>query len=201
MADRTRLTGLLHRVGRLRHLSDEDLLAVIEARGSQPHLDRCERCALRHAQILSAIADIDAIHRDADAAFDDERLLHQRSHILRRLDRNNGPARVLPFPAAVEGSSGIRAIGRRWAAAAAIGGVLVGIFSGRFLTHRTDDTTDVLRPTRTITAARPAVGGEVMPADLRFVRDEVLLAEVESAIASPHVSELSAIDAITPAAR
>lgn len=197
------LTGLLQRAGRrLRHLSDDDLLTVIESRGWAPHLDSCERCALRHAELLCAFAQIDAIHRDADAAFDDERLLHQRTHILRRLDRNNGPARVLPFPAAAEGSGAMRAIGRRWAAAAAIGGVLVGIFSGRLLTHRTDDPGEILRQARTVTTVpRPAASGAVVAADLRPGRDEVLLAEVESAIASPHVSELSAIDAFTPAAR
>jgi hypothetical protein len=42
----------------------------------------------------------------------------------------------------------------------------------------------------------------VVPAELRTSgRDEVLLEEVETALARPRVQELTAIDAITPAAR
>ena len=189
----------------MRHLSDEDLLALIESATSDAHLDNCARCATRHAELLCLIADLDVIHTEADAAFDEERLLHQRTHILKRLDRNHGPARVLPFPAAVE-RTGIRvfaAAGRRWVAAAAIGGLVVGIFSGRLFTHRSDEDASAVAPQGyTALARRTPARPALLPAELRTTGgDEVLLEEVESALARPRVDELSAIDAITPAAR
>lgn len=201
------MIGLIQRVGtRMRHLSDEDLLALIESATSDAHLDTCARCSTRHAELLCVIADLDVIHTEADAAFDDERLLHQRTHILRRLDRNNGPARVLPFPAAADRPAGIRffaAAGRRWIAAAAIGGLVVGIFSGRMFTHRAEeDSARSARQAYTSLARRTPGRPVLVPAELRTVGgDEVLLEEVESALARPRVHELSAIDAITPAAR
>ncbi len=190
----------------MRHLSDEDLLALIERTASDPHLEGCERCSVRHAELLCVIADLDVIHAEADASFDEERLLHQRTHILRRLEKNHGPARVLPFPAAAEGAGAIRVFasaGRRWIAAAAIAGLVVGIFSGRFLTHRSSEpTTEALRQIYDSSVRRSAVRPVIVPAELRSSgRDEVLLEEVEMALARPRVQELTAIDAITPAAR
>ncbi len=204
MADAPRLARLLRQLGRrMRHLSDEDLLALVERATPHAHLDSCDRCATRHAELLCVVAELDIVHAEADAVFDDQRLLHQRTHILRRLDRNHGPARVLPFPAAMEGARSMHvlsAAGRRWVAAAAIGGVLVGIFSGRLLTHRSDRT-----PSEPIREARSvAVSRGIVPADLRGPgREEAILEEVDFVLAHPHppVGELRAIDAITPAAR
>lgn len=206
MSEAYGLTGLIQRAGRrMRHLSDEDLLALIESATSDAHLDGCPRCATRHAELLCVIADLDIIHADADAVFDDERLLHQRTHILRRLDRNHGPARVLPFPAAVDRAGGMHifaSAGRRWVAAAAIGGLVVGIFSGRLFTHRDEESATPARQAYSAVARRGPARPALVPADLRTTGgDEVLLEEVESALARPRVHELSAIDAITPAAR
>lgn len=208
MAVRERLTGVLHRVGRrMRHLGDEDLLALIESRGSDAHLESCERCAVRHAELVCLIADLDVVHAEADAAFDDERLVHQRTHILRRLDKNHGPARVLPFPAAAHGAGAIRvfaAAGRRWVAAAAIAGLVVGIFSGRLLTHRSEQVADGADGAGIYSTAVRAGATKpvVVPAELSASGyDEILLEEVEVALARPRVQELTAIDAITPAAR
>lgn len=204
MAYASGFTGMIQRLGRrMRHLSDEDLLALIESATSDAHLDGCDRCATRHAELLCLIAEIDVVHAEADAVFDEERLLHQRTHILRRLDRNNGPAKVLRFPAAADGERAIHvmsAAARRWVAAAAIAGVLVGIFSGRLLTRRAESDGDAMRTPRTIAVARIA-SPAIVPADLRSGVDEILLDEVESALAQPRVTELVAIDAITPAAR
>lgn len=201
------LTRIAHRIGRrMRHLGDEELLALIESATSDAHLESCQRCAVRHAELLCVIADLDVVHAEADAVFDEERLLHQRTHILRRLEKNHGPARVLPFPAAAESVGGIRVFasaGRRWVAAAAIAGLVVGIFSGRLLTHRSDQATSDGLPQAYSASVRRAMSRPVVvPAELRTNgRDEMLLEEVESAVAQPRVDELIAIDAITPAAR
>lgn len=185
----------------MRHLSDEDLLALIESATSDAHLEGCDRCATRRAELLCVIADLDVVHAEADAVFDEERLLHQRTHILRRLDRNNGPARVLPFPGAADEPRSMHVLsasGRRWVAAAAIGGVLVGIFSGRLLTHRSDrNPSEPMRTARSV-----VVTPGLVQADLRGLgRDEAILEEVDFVLAHPRVGELSAIDAITPSAR
>ena len=207
MVTAARLAAVFQRLGRsMRHLGDDDLLALIESAKTDSHLDSCERCAVRHAELLCVIADLDVVHAEADAVFDDARLLHQRSHILRRLDKNHGPARVLPFPAAAEGAGAIRVLasaGRRWVAAAAIAGLVVGIFSGRMLTHRADEPrTDRLRQIYSSSVRRAASNPVIVPAELRTGSgDDILLEEVESALARPRVRELTAIDAITPAAR
>lgn len=191
---------------RMRHLADEDLLALIETATSDAHLEGCERCATRHAELLCIIAELDVVHAEADAVFDDERLLHQRTHILRRLEKNHGPARVLPFPAAAEGAGGMRVFastGRRWIAAAAIAGLVVGIFSGRLVTHRNNGLQNETFPQVYSASVRgAAIRPVIVPAELRTSgRDELLFEEVESALARPRVQELSALDIITPAAR
>lgn len=194
---------------RRRHLPDEVLLVLAEQASGHAHLASCDRCAARHAELLCLMADLDDLHPDADAAFDAERLAHQRAHILRRLDRNHGPARVLPFPAAAEGARGLPLIGaggRRWVAAAAIGGLLVGVFSGRFLTHRPGEPASSFQGApafqEAFRAPRPGPQPAVIPADLRNpAGDEIIFDEIETALARHPVSELTAIDAITPAAR
>lgn len=194
--------GLMRRVERIfraRHLADSELLALIESAAAHDHVAACERCSIRHAELLCAAADREAGHSEADAAFDDRRLAHQRSHILRRLDRNNGPARVLPFPAAARAAASLTSIGRRWVAAAAIGGLIVGIFTGGLLRHRGEAAPEMVR--QATTSARRAPAATVVPADLR-VADELLLGELEDAvIARPRPAELHAIDELTPVAR
>jgi hypothetical protein len=191
--------GLRHRVGRLlrgRHLGDADLMALIDRTSSHEHVAGCERCANRHAELLCAVTDR-ADNSEADAGFDDRRLAHQRTHILRRLERNHGPARVLPFPAAARAAVGLTTLGRRWVAAAAIGGLIVGIFTGGLLRHRASADREMLRPAIAEARRSPAA---VVPADLRA--DELLLIELEDAvIARPRAAELYAIDELTPVAR
>lgn len=204
------LLNVLQRVrGRRKHLADEDLLSLVERAAGHPHLESCGSCAARHAELLCLFSELDGLHVEADAAFDVERLAHQRAHILRRLERNHGPARVLRFPAAAEAARGLGLIGgsgRRWVAAAAIGGLLVGIFSGRFLTHRPADAGPGFPAAPAYQEAsrmpRSASQPSIVPADLRgLAGDEILYDEVETALARQPVTELTAIDAITPAAR
>jgi hypothetical protein len=184
------------------HLSDEDLLTLVERAADVSVLGDCEPCGTRHAQLLCVLADLDGWHPEADAVFDEPRLAHQRAHILRRLERNHGPARVLPFPAAGAPDPArprhLPGLGRRWMAAAAIGGLMVGLFTGRFL-----DVRDVLTRVPQARIAEPRLSparSEVIPADLGSV-DELLLGEVEAALARPRPVELRAIDALTPVAR
>jgi hypothetical protein len=71
------------------------------------------------------------------------------------------------------------------------------------LTHRTDEPgADRLRQVYNSSVRRSALNPVIVPAELSTGGgDDVLLEEVESAVARPRVQELTAIDAITPAAR
>lgn len=196
-----RLTRHLDRVRRRRHHSDHELLALIERTAVDAHLASCERCSIRHAELLCVIAEMDVVNAEADAAFDEQRLAHQRNHILRRLERNHGPARVLPFPAAA-GAAGLAMIGRRWVAAAAIGGLVVGIFTGGLLRNRTDATDQLVRRSRPVETRPPDGPAGIVTADFRSAPDEVLLSELEAAvIPRTRPSELHVIDEFTPVAR
>lgn len=189
---------------RHRHLTDDELLTLVERASDAPGLDDCEICSTRHAQLLCVVADLDGLHSAADTLFDDKRLAHQRAHILRRLERNHGPARVLPFPAAApasgSGPSRVHGQGRRWMAAAAIGGLMVGLFTGRMLNPR--EGSELMTRARGAEVQGAPVQGDIMPADLRSSGvDDLLLGEVEAALTRRHPIELRAIDAITPVAR
>jgi hypothetical protein len=86
-------------------------------------------------------------------------------------------------------------------AAAAIAGLMVGVFAGWRLDH------DALRARQRQVATQTRAGfpearGLIVSADHRKgVTDESLLVEVDAAVARPRVKELTAIDALTPSAR
>ncbi len=189
---------------RQRHLSDEQLLSLIENGSGDPHLSTCDRCANRHAELLCAIGDLNEFHAEADAIFDEHHLARQHAQILKHIDRNHGPARVLHFPAVTPAIQHGQPFGRRWVAAAAIAGLMVGIFAGWRLDH------EALRPrSHQITAQARAsevslAGGRdaiVSAKNRKVVNDERLLVEVDAAVARPRVKELNAIDALTPSTR
>jgi anti-sigma factor RsiW len=189
---------------RQRHLSDEQLLSLIESGSGDAHLSTCERCANRHAELLCAIGDLTELHAEADGIFDEHHLARQHAQILKHIDRNHGPARVLHFPAVAPAIQHGQPFGRRWVAAAAIAGLMVGIFAGWRLDHdtlgaRSHQITAEARP-----SAGPLAGGHdgiVSAKNRKVVNDETLLVEVDAAVANPRVKELKAIDALTPAAR
>lgn len=190
---------------RPRHLADEQLLALIETASGDAHLSTCERCANRHAELLCAIGDLDEFNAEADAAFDEHHLARQHAQILRHIDRNHGPARVLHFPALTSAIPHGQPFGRRWVAAAAIAGLIVGAFAGWRLDHealRARQARMAAAQARTSERQFTQGGSVIVPADHRRVgSDERLLVEVDAAVTRPRVKELTAIDALTPSAR
>lgn len=189
---------------RHRHLTDEQLLSLVASASGDAHLASCERCANRHAELLCAIGDLDDLHAEADAAFDEHHLARQHAQILKHIDRNHGPARVLHFPALTAAVHHGQSLGRRWVAAAAIAGLMVGIFAGWRLDH------DAIRARQQQMAAQARTTereladarGVIVSADRRTtINDERLLVEVDAAVSRPRVKELTAIDALTPSAR
>ncbi len=110
------------------------------------------------------------------------------------------PARVLRFPAK------IRSVPRtleqhRWLAAAMVAGLVVGVFAGQMLDFTRGDGT---RPAETIVAT---MDGDAFVSASRAVAlrgaqglldDEMILTEIDGALATEYCEALNALDALTP---
>ncbi len=98
------------------------------------HLQACPTCARRYQELIGQLADLrDDGAAEVDAIFTPERLEAQRDQILARLEHAMHPARVIPFPS--HGSPRLSIFTqsqvRRWIAAAAAAGLLIGLTLGR----------------------------------------------------------------------
>jgi hypothetical protein len=116
---------------------DEAALTEAVLSGERPrHVDQCDRCADRMLAISRWLNDVreDAVAA-ADDAFPVERLAAQQSHIMRRLEQADEPARVLEFPVppvrAAREPAG-RRVAAAWVGVAAAAGLIVGVFGGQF---------------------------------------------------------------------
>lgn len=118
-----------------RHASESALLAIMAGEAPSAHVSSCAACRARlddlRAWASSGADDAAAI---ADEIFTPERLAAQKQQVLARLEALGRPARVIAFPLGAPAPSRSRTSDvLRWAAAAAVGGVLVGLASGRML--------------------------------------------------------------------
>jgi hypothetical protein len=116
-----------------RHATEPALLAVVAGKPAAPHVAACAACQARLAALRAWVDDTAAeAGAVADAAFTPQRLAAQKSAILRRLEAAGRSARVIAFPAGApaEPRRGTREI-VRWASAAAVAGLMVGLASGR----------------------------------------------------------------------
>ena len=168
------------------------------------HLAHCPACDTRY-ETLSAEFDAtrDAALAEADAVCTADRMERQRDRILRRVDALHAGPRVLPFPAAIQNGHAAPQprVFRRWVAAAAVAGLLVGLGAGRMIFNGASTTAT------TADARQQAAPGA--PASLRqaptmralhvepAVNDEEFLSEIEMATAAPRTRELRAIYAFT----
>jgi hypothetical protein len=187
-----------------RYLADRGL-AALEASDETPlrHLAHCPACEARYHGLRAAFEETrEAVIEDAAAACSPDRLEHQRERIMRRIDALHGGPRVLPFPAA--GQIGHAApqprVFRRWVAAAAVAGLLVGLSAGRFVFNGTPRTTSESRQQIATSSAPASVRHaptiralHVEPAE----SDDQFLSEIEMATAAPRTRELRAIYAFT----
>lgn len=187
-----------------RHLDDDRLMAAHAGgrplgRRERAHVGACAACARRDAEWRAALDRTrEAAERAADEVFTPSRLARQRERILERLDQLE-PARVLAFPTTTT-TTGVRPsrMRMRWIAGAAAAGLLVGVVTGRYVELRPRrapqqvGTSALVRPARV--AAQP-----VRPAVV--ASDDEFLSQVDTAIGSPRVPELRAIDEFTPRVR
>jgi hypothetical protein len=117
------------------HVSETDLAKALLT-GDQPrHLDRCDLCADRAAEMGRWLDEVKAVaDAEVDAAFPAERVAAQHAQIMRRLEQADEPARVLEFPrqsARVARETHGRRVAPAWVGVAAAAGLVVGMISGQ----------------------------------------------------------------------
>ena len=190
-----------------RHLDDaaltDSLLAPTARRaaGDTAHLQRCAACRERLETLRQFVGSLNAASRsDFDAAYPAERLTSQRHRILRRIERTvsqDGPGRILRFPALAPPTLATLRRATGWLGMAAAAGLLVGIALGQVVRVVPGPTPD---PTLTETTAER---GEATLAvqDDRTTSDEEFLQEIELSLSTPQIWGLSPLDALTPRTR
>ena len=194
-----------------RHLTDRELLdgylAERETDGrtdaAGQHVLVCSLCADRYQELTRDLKQlVDAEVSEAEAVFTPELLAQQRQHIMRRLEARERGADIFLFPSRGARSVSLRTNSRlstRWVATAAAAGLAVGLGLGlsveRLKIERSQaSVTGVARQ-----ATRPP---QPVLAETTFDRavppEDELLAEIDAALVSHRVQELTALDALTP---
>ena len=194
---------------RVRHLPDESLFAcyIAERSGegvdppSASHLSSCEECLARYSELSRFMDGLrEEAEAETDALFTPQQLRVQQQQIVRRLEHLGHPARVLSFPARVMRrhlTHHARQIGTRWAAAAAVAGLFVGVGLGGFLNSSTRATPMAMTAMRTQRLAVP-MATAVSPAPAPVLDVEDFLSELEAALGTSQNQELLPFDALTP---
>ena len=202
--------SILDRFSLNRHLDDAELAAAWSDAALQPgerpvhaHLDGCSSCRARYNALDAWLRDMGTTARaEADEAFPADRLAAQHAQVMRRLEGLERPGRVIVFPRNTHAVTGERSGARRWVAAAAAAGVVVGIAAGQLL-----DLRDALgRPNRSFLQQRTpesvtSVAATQPAKNASALSDEAFLSELDDAALSRPVPELAALDAVTPRLR
>lgn len=181
-----------------RHLDAAELgLAVLDTCGGRiaAHLESCVQCRRRRDRLAVRLgASRAAARAAADAAFSAADLSHQRQTILQRIRRMGAGARVLPFPGAAPDVPRAPSYvhDRRWIAAAAAAGLLLGIAVGRQPFQWAPPQVVATNGSAVVVAVEP------IPSDAR--RDDMLLSDVEEALTREIRPEFEALDGLTPIA-
>jgi hypothetical protein len=192
-----------------RHLDDASLAAIwtsmtaagasVTAGASDPHLASCGECRVRYDAFASWMEEIRTDARlEADEIFTPERLAAQQAVITRRLEAAERPARVIAFPKFSSSTTGRSAPVRRWIAAAAAAGLLVGLGLGQIMDLRHFGDRRTFPGARTVQQPRVDATARAVPANAGG-NEEVLLLELEAA-ATPQYEALRAYETLTPRA-
>ena len=123
------------------HLDDDALAQVWTGRSTgdpgatrpaDRHLQACGECRIRYAALTEWLDSVRSDARsEADEIFTAERLHTQQAQILRRLEGLEHPGRVIAFPRFAQPISTQQMPRRRWVAAAAAAGLVVGVGLGQ----------------------------------------------------------------------
>jgi len=191
--------SLLERLGRGRHLDDQQFARLWTTGGGHPHLEGCATCRARFDEFDRWIMGVgDELRAEADEAFPAERLAVQQAQIARRLETLERPARVLAFPKAARAVISGHSHVRRWVTVAAAASLIItGFGLGQIVPLRQINSA--------VTTPRPQLNepraqnraSELTPVATAHPEDELL----SDVLAQPRVSTLSALDEMTPHAR
>jgi hypothetical protein len=191
-----------------RHLRDDQMIAVYI--GAEPrfgrrdrtvaHLQGCAECVRRYQEFVRQMTDVrDEAMLEADAVFSPARLEMQRQQILQRLEHATHPARVIPFPAPATQNLALFTGSqmRRWIAAAAAAGLIIGVTFGRMAPFRpapaTTTATQITAPR--VEPPRPAAE----PSRNANLNDEEILLRPEQVQMEMQLpASLEALGAMTP---
>jgi len=192
------------------HPGDEQLLELLlasvssdeDAGARRGHVDTCDACRRRLLALDSVLAGARAsLEAEADAWFTDSRLDRQRAGVMRRLAGGQSPARVLSFPGAWRLARPGHGVARRWVAAAAVAGLLLGLVAGLTLDPRRGSLERLVAGTG---FGRPE-GGPLGPESSRLLppvavspNDEAFLVELDAAMRAPRIEPLQVLDELTP---
>ncbi len=163
------------------------------------HLHGCPACARRYHEFVHQMADVrEEALVEADAGFSPARLDAQRAQILARLEHIAHPARVIPFPAAATQNlamfTGTQV--RRWIAAAAAAGLIIGLTVGRMADLRPASVSNAAA--RVSAPAPPAVEPARPAAEPRLNDDELLSRAEQVQAEMPLPASLEVLGAMTP---
>jgi hypothetical protein len=197
---------------RVNHLSDDRLieLSMLDALSAaeQQHLSTCTRCDARRQDLQRLLDEVsETADAAADAAFPLERLNRQQARILARLQHEGRPARVIAFPAGHTPHEPLVSRTRpasRWIAAAAVGGLVVGVIAGRFGHDYSFPRAGAPRVISARAVEQPEFRAPGTTATLREVTasisDDEFLNQIEIAIDAPAAAALQPLDDLTPRA-
>jgi len=164
------------------------------------HLQTCAACARRYQELVEQLAELrEDAAAEADAIFTPDRLETQRQQILARLEHTAHPARVIPFPSHGAQNTSIftGTQVRRWIAAAAAAGLILGVTLGRIDFGSAPRTSHVVAPRPVV---QPVATAQPTPEPPRANEEDILSrAEQAQALGEMQVpASLEALSAITP---
>lgn len=181
-----------------RHATDAGLLAIVAGAPATAHVSSCAPCQARLAELRAwtagVAADAGAL---ADETFTAGRLVEQKREILRRLETAGRSARVIAFPLgspAPARRDGHQAL--RWAAAAAVAGVMVGVGAMHLFDLRAPET-----PVRVAAAGETPAPTPITPEAVSTTGTLDEAALLDAAYDRVAIGALQTIDDITPRAR
>lgn len=194
------------------HLSDARLLELACTAGDHDrheehdltHVTRCDACSARLARLTLDLSTLRrAANAEADAVIGAARLDRQRRQVLDRIARLGTPARVVSFPGGATASVPVPrpATLRRWLPLTAAAGLLLGLLGGLALRpwSRPSPSWQTARAPQAARASQATTATRFIQTEAR-ADDESLLDDIDAALAIRRISELSALDALTPAA-
>jgi hypothetical protein len=185
-----------------RHISDDRLIDLCmtapAAAGEQAHLTLCLRCEARRVEIVGILAELDdAATVEAGTVFPDEKLERQHARILRRVEHDGRPGRLVAFPTHQPSTTFLSPTRPRvrWAAAVAAAAFVAGVLTGQW-THSFSNRLD---PAPAFVIANEAELEPLRAVPTTFSEEE-FLGQIEVATSRNGPPALRPLDAMTPRA-